>query len=130
MGAGLKELPIRKLALMALVGFLAVFLLDGYKSEELGKVEADLAKVTTEQNQLRAEVAKTKGYEELKKALDGDDVDGIKAKTDGRIQASHKLSEAVYLQAQQQQASGGDGSGASSADENVEEGDYEVVDED
>ncbi len=68
---------------------------------------------------------------ELKKALDGDDVDSIKAKTDALMQASHKLAEAVYQQAQQQQASsGGDGSGASSADENVEEGDYEVIDED
>jgi len=68
---------------------------------------------------------------ELKKALDGDDVDDIKAKTDTLMQASHKLAEAVYQQAQQQQAaSGGDGSGTSSGDENVEEGDYEVIDED
>ena len=68
---------------------------------------------------------------ELKKALDGDDVDDIKAKTDALMQASHKLAEAVYQQAQQQQAaSGGDGAGATSADENVEEGDYEVIDED
>jgi molecular chaperone DnaK len=68
---------------------------------------------------------------ELKKALDGDDVDDIKTKTDALMQASHKLAEAVYQQAQQQQAaSGGDGAGASSGDENVEEGDYEVIDED
>jgi hypothetical protein len=44
------------------------------------------------------------------------------------MQASHKLAEAVYQQAQQQQAaSGGDGS---TTDENVEEGDFEVIDED
>jgi molecular chaperone DnaK len=69
---------------------------------------------------------------ELKKALDGDDVDDIKAKTDVLMQASHKLAEAVYQQAQQQQqaAAGGDGSGTDSGDENVEEGDYEVLDED
>ncbi len=68
---------------------------------------------------------------ELKKALDGDDVADIKAKTDALMQASHKLAEAVYQQAQQQQAaSGGDGSGPSASDENVEEGDYEVIDED
>ena len=69
---------------------------------------------------------------ELKKALDGDDVAEIKAKTDALMQASHKLAEAVYQQAQQQQqaASGGDGSGPSASDENVEEGDYEVIDED
>jgi len=47
------------------------------------------------------------------------------------MQASHKLAEAVYQQAQQQQsAGGGDGSGETSGDENVEEGDYEVLDED
>ena len=68
---------------------------------------------------------------ELKKALDGDDIDDIKTKTDALMQASHKLAEAVYQQAQQQQgAAGGDGSGETSGDENVEEGDYEVLDED
>jgi len=67
---------------------------------------------------------------ELKKALDGDDVDDIRAKTEALMQASHKLAEAVYQQAQQQQAAGGDGSGATSGDENVEEGDYEVIDDD
>ena len=50
---------------------------------------------------------------EVKKALEGDDVDDIKAKTDALMQASHKLAEAVYQQAQQQQPSGdGDGGGA------------------
>ncbi len=68
---------------------------------------------------------------EVKKALDGDDVEEIKTKTDVLMQASHKLAEAVYQQAQQQQsAGGGDGSGETSGDENVEEGDYEVLDED
>jgi hypothetical protein len=43
------------------------------------------------------------------------------------MQASHKLAEAVYQQAQQQQAAGG--SDESTADENVEEGDFEVIDE-
>jgi len=68
---------------------------------------------------------------EVKKALDGEDVEDIKAKTDALMQASHKLAEAVYQQAQQQQAAGdGDGSGAAAGDENVEEGDYEVLEED
>jgi len=68
---------------------------------------------------------------EVKSALDGDDVELIKTKTDILMQASHKLAEAVYQQAQQQQsAGGGDGSGETSGDENVEEGDYEVLDED
>jgi molecular chaperone DnaK len=47
------------------------------------------------------------------------------------MQASHKLAEAVYQQAQQEQAAAsGDGSGAAQDDENVEEADYEVIDED
>jgi molecular chaperone DnaK len=69
---------------------------------------------------------------ELKTAMDGDDLDVIKAKTDALMQASHKLAEAVYQQAQQAHASSsadGDGSGATQ-DENVEEADYEVIDED
>jgi molecular chaperone DnaK len=68
--------------------------------------------------------------EELKKALDGDDVEDIKTKTETLMQASHKLAETIYQQAQQQQAAGGDGSAATPEDEHVEEGDYEVIDED
>jgi len=71
---------------------------------------------------------------ELKTAMDGDDVEAIKAKTDALMQASHKLAEAVYQQAQQEHAgagsAGGNGSGASTQDENVDEADYEVIDED
>ena len=67
---------------------------------------------------------------ELKTALEGDDIDAIKAKTDALMQASHKLAEAVYQQAQQEQAAIGDGSGGAQDDENVKEADYEVIDED
>src|SRR5205814_10223937 len=70
---------------------------------------------------------------ELKQALEGDDVGEIRAKTDALQEASHKLAEAVYASAQQQTAStaanGGDGDGSQSDDEVVEEGDYEVIDE-
>ena len=69
---------------------------------------------------------------EVRKALDADNTDEIKAKTDALMQASHKLAEAVYQQAQQQQPPQGDGAGETGAggDENVEEGDYEVIDDD
>jgi molecular chaperone DnaK len=65
---------------------------------------------------------------ELKHALDGDDVNEIRTKTDALQEASHKLAEAVYAKATAQQASGG-GNGASepSDDEVIE--DAEVVDE-
>jgi molecular chaperone DnaK len=69
---------------------------------------------------------------ELKQALEGDDVGDIRAKTDALQEASHKLAEAVYASAQQQTtsttANGADGA-PSSDDEVVEEGDYEVIDE-
>jgi molecular chaperone DnaK len=70
---------------------------------------------------------------ELRQALEGDDVADIRAKTEALQEASHKLAEAVYASAQQQQTAstatdGGNGAG-SSDDEVVEEGDYEVIDE-
>jgi molecular chaperone DnaK len=73
-----------------------------------------------------------KAAADLREALNGDDAAEIEAKTEALMQASHKLAEAVYQQAQQQQASG-DGTGAqgeAGGDEHVEEGDYEVIDED
>jgi molecular chaperone DnaK len=71
---------------------------------------------------------------ELKQALEGEDVGEIRAKTEALQEASHKLAEAVYASAQQQQtqtaSAGGNGGGApGSDDEVVEEGDYEVIDE-
>jgi molecular chaperone DnaK len=70
---------------------------------------------------------------ELKQALEGEDVGEIRAKTEALQEAAHKLAEAVYASAQQQAqtaSTAGNGGGAeSSDDEVVEEGDYEVIDE-
>ena len=68
---------------------------------------------------------------ELKQALERDDVGDIRAKTEALQQASQKLAEAVYAQATAQaQASAAGGNGAPTADDEVvEEGEYEVVDE-
>ena len=66
---------------------------------------------------------------ELRSALEGDDVADIRAKTEALQEASHKLAEAVYAQATAQaQAAGGNGA-TTPDDEVVEEGEYEVVDE-
>ena len=67
---------------------------------------------------------------ELRQALEGDDVGDIRAKTEALQEASHKLAEAVYAQAaaQAQSSTPGDG-GSATDDEVVEEGEYEVVDE-
>jgi molecular chaperone DnaK len=67
---------------------------------------------------------------ELRQALDGDDVADIRAKTEALQEASHKLAEAVYAQATAQaQASTGGHGATTHDDEVVEEGEYEVVDE-
>jgi molecular chaperone DnaK len=67
---------------------------------------------------------------ELRQVLDGSDVAEIRAKTEALQEASHKLAEAVYASAsQQQQTAAAGGNGAGSDDEVVEEGDYEVIDE-
>ena len=83
---------------------------------------------------------------ELRGALEGDNVDQIKSKIEELKSASHKLAEEVYKNAgAQAQQQGGDGSGSTNGTEqssgggeseqdsaksgNVEDVDYEVVDE-
>jgi len=73
--------------------------------------------------------------ERLKKAMEGDNADEIKRLTDELTQASHKLAEAMYAKASQQQAQAGGGAGASagagssggSSDEDVVDADFEEV---
>jgi len=67
---------------------------------------------------------------ELRQALESDDLGEIRAKMEALQEASHKLAEAVYAEAtaQAQASAGGNGEPAS-GDEVVEEGEYEVVDE-
>ena len=71
---------------------------------------------------------------EARKALEGDDVDAVKAATEALQAASMKLGEVVYQQAQAE-ADAGQGETETEADqqpseEEVVEADYEVVDED
>jgi molecular chaperone DnaK len=68
---------------------------------------------------------------ELRGVLESSDVNEIRAKTDALQEATQKLAEAVYAQAAQAQAASAQaGDGAPTSDEEVvEEGDYEVIDE-
>jgi molecular chaperone DnaK len=69
---------------------------------------------------------------ELKGVLESDDVSEIRSKTEALQEASQKLAEAVYAQAtaaQQAASTGGDGAEAGPDEEEVEEADYEVIDE-
>lgn len=85
--------------------------------------------------------------EDLKKALEANNPDDIKAKTEALTEKFHTISTKLYEQAAQaQQAAGGAGfdpnmagaagaagagaAGAGSADDNVVDADYEVVDDD
>ncbi|MBW1797212.1 MAG: molecular chaperone DnaK [Deltaproteobacteria bacterium] len=70
--------------------------------------------------------------ENLKKAMEGDNTEEIKRLTDELTQASHKLAEAIYAQASQQQAQPGAAPGAESAagasqDDEVVDADFEEV---
>ena len=83
--------------------------------------------------------------EDLKKALDGQDIEEIKAKMEALNQASHKISEMLYKQAQEgmggaEQAQAGAAGGPEAAagataeaggeeDEDIVDADFEVEDE-
>jgi molecular chaperone DnaK len=76
---------------------------------------------------------------DLKKAMEGDDVEAIKAKTEALTQASHKLAQAMYGQAaggqeghghggqQEYGQTGGRGDARSRQDEDVVDAEYEDV---
>lgn len=68
-----RDLPIRKLALMAVVAIGASYLVDDYKATETKKVEDEYAKLDQERGRLQGEIAKTKGFEAMKKALEADE---------------------------------------------------------
>ena len=68
---------------------------------------------------------------ELRTALEGDDLDDIKAKSEALMQASMKLGEMAY-QAQQEADDDGDEPSAAQADgtDDVVDADFEEVDDD
>ncbi len=69
--------------------------------------------------------------EDLKKAIEGDDVEAINSKTEALAQASHKLSEVMYQQAQAAAEAGAEAEagGESSQGEDVVDAEFEEVDE-
>ena len=74
--------------------------------------------------------------ENLKKALEGEDIEEIKTKTDELQSAVYEVSAAMYQKAQEEAAAAAEAEGAdadegapSSGDENIVDADYEVVDD-
>jgi len=86
------------------------------------KTLADLGDKVPEDTKSDVEAA----VAEVKKALEGDDIEAIKSATTALQEKSYKLAEIVYQQAQDEQAA--EGGAAPEADEEV--ADYEVVDGD
>ncbi|TCJ15139.1 molecular chaperone DnaK [Rubrobacter taiwanensis] len=64
---------------------------------------------------------------EAKEALEGDDIEEIKRKQEALVNASHKLSQVLYQQAQEQQSQARQGSPESGEEDVVE--DAEIIDE-
>src|SRR4051812_7145125 len=71
---GLRELPIKKVVLLLLVIIVGNYVLGDYKDGEIKKLDAELATMRQEQTKLNADLAKTKGYEDIKKVLDADEL--------------------------------------------------------
>ncbi len=68
--------------------------------------------------------------EELKKAIEGDDIEAINSKTEALAQASHKLAEVMYQQAQASTEGGSaDEAAGSGQSDDVVDAEFEEVDE-
>ncbi|MCJ7671033.1 MAG: molecular chaperone DnaK [Acidimicrobiia bacterium] len=97
-----------------------------YQTEKLIK---DQAEKIADDDRTKIEAA----IGELKEALAGEDVEAIKAKHDGLVQASQEFAQRLYQAAQQQQAADGGGAGGTSggaeAPSDDEVADAEIVDE-
>ncbi|MBI2711960.1 MAG: PilN domain-containing protein [Bdellovibrio sp.] len=68
-----KGVPIRKIAVPLVVGFLASYLLDNYKEEQLKKLEEAVTKSQNEASKYLNDAQKYKTYEPIKKQLDDDE---------------------------------------------------------
>jgi molecular chaperone DnaK len=89
-----------------------------------------------EAEEMATEEQKTKvnaAIEELKKALEGEDIEEIKAKTEALQEAVYEVSALLYQKAQEaaeaQQQAAGEGVDAKGPEDTVVDADYEVVDD-
>ena len=90
------------------------------------KALTDLGDKVTEEEKTEIDAKK----EDLKKALESDNVEDIKAKSEALSQAFYKVSEKMYQQAaQEEQAQQGDAGADAAGGDDVVDADYEVVDD-
>ncbi|MCD4807291.1 MAG: molecular chaperone DnaK [Methanococcoides sp.] len=100
------------------------------------KTVKEAGDVATDQQKEQIEAA----IAELNTALEGEDLEAIKSKTEALQEAVYKVSTAMYEKAQKEAGAGagaeasedtsGPSSAGSASDDNVVDADYEVVDED
>ena len=94
----------------------------------------DQTEKTLKEHGDKVDEATKKGIEEaaeaLKQAKDSDNVDDIKAKIEALSQASHKLAEVMYQQAQGENPGAAGAAGAEGASDNPGQDDDDVVDAD
>ncbi|MCG8616660.1 MAG: Hsp70 family protein, partial [Desulfobacterales bacterium] len=94
----------------------------------------DQTEKTLKEHGDKVDEATKKGIEEaaeaLKQAKDSDNVDEIKAKIEALSQASHKLAEVMYQQAQGENPGAAGAAGAEGASANPGQDDDDVVDAD
>ncbi|MCG5103094.1 molecular chaperone DnaK [Oceanobacillus alkalisoli] len=89
------------------------------------KTITDLGDKVSEEDKAQAESAK----EELKKALEGTDMEDIKAKKEALEQHVQQLSVKLYEQMQQEQPAQGGGTAEASGNDDVVDADYKEVDD-
>ena len=95
-----------------------------YAEEDKKKKESIEAKNNAESVIYQAEKTAVNGkIDDLKKALEADNVEDMKQKTEDLTQEVYKMSQKLYEQ------NGGDGSENASAQDDVVDADYEVVDD-
>lgn len=69
----LKSPELRKLALVIVVAVVGTYVVDGMKQDMMDKADQQITKATADNTKAKAELAKTSGYEEIKKQIDTDE---------------------------------------------------------
>lgn len=68
-----EDAQIRKLILVVLVAVLGTYLINGYEDDQLARMDQRIAQANVEDAKVKAELAKTAGYDALKKQFDEDE---------------------------------------------------------
>ena len=69
-----REFPLKRIGAVALVAILSQFVLSSYEQQEIERIDGAIKKLKADQVQAKANLDKTKGFEQIKKSLDGDEM--------------------------------------------------------